>query len=280
MPATREPTGEPTRELRIGERFCGPPGAAHGGVACGSFAALIGEAAEVTLRRPVPMGRPLAARRDAGGWVVEDAGNGGALIGEVRPAGQVDFAVPASVTFEEAGAAEGRARYFDDPAFPGCFGCGPARRPGDGLRIFPGPVDGDRGGDGGDGGAGGASLMAAPWTPDASVTDGENRVRPEVVWAALDCPSGIAAAEAYDLPRDTAILLGRMAGGVAARPRAGDPCRLVAWANGRDGRKLYARSALLGPGGEVLAAVRTVWLTVPRAAPPRTAPRAAQGTPS
>ncbi|HEX6468838.1 MAG TPA: hypothetical protein VF069_07045 [Streptosporangiaceae bacterium] len=243
-----------TRELRINERFCGPPGAAQGGVACGSFAALLGPAAEVTLRRPVPMGRPLAARRDgACGWVVED---GNVVVGAVRPAAPAELAVPAAVTLPEARAAEGRARYFDEPAFPGCFGCGPARRPGDGLRIFPGPVNGAVNG--------GASMVAAPWTPDASVSDADGRVWPEVVWAALDCPSGIAAAEAYDIPRDTAILLGRMTGGVAARPRAGDPCRLVAWADGRDGRKLYARAALLGPGDDVLAAVRTVWITVPR----------------
>lgn len=250
-----------TRELSIDERFCGPPGAAHGGVACGSFAALLGGGAEVTaevtLRRPVPLGQPLAARGNGdGGWVVE---NGGAVISEVRPAVAVGLAVPATVTFQEARAVEGRARYFAAPAFPGCFGCGPARRAGDGLRIFPGPVNGDGNGDR-DG------LMAASWTPDRSVTDAYGRVRPEIVWAALDCPGGIAAAEAYDLPPDTAVLLGRMTGDLAGLPRAGDPCRLVAWAEGRDGRKLYARSALLGPDDEVLAAVRTVWLTVPRVA--------------
>jgi hypothetical protein len=240
-----------TTELRIDERFCGPPGAAHGGVACGEFGALLEGAAEVTLRRPVPLARPLAARRNGdGSWVVED---GDALIGEVRPAAAVELAVPAAVTFEQARAVEGRARYFDAPAFPGCFGCGTARPAGDGLRIFPGPIDGD-------------GLMAAPWTPDQSVADADGRVRPEIVWAALDCPTGIAAAEAYDLPPDTAVLLGRMTGDVAALPRAGDPCRLLAWADGRDGRKLYARAALLGPGDDVLAAVHTVWLTVPRAA--------------
>src|SRR5690349_6721603 len=97
----------PTMELCIDERFCGPPGTAHGGVACGMFAALLGEAAEVTLRRPVPLGRPLTARRGGdGGWAVED-------VAEVRPAGPVELAVPAAVTFEEARAAEGRARYFE-----------------------------------------------------------------------------------------------------------------------------------------------------------------------
>ena len=45
---------------------------------------------------------------------------------------------------------------------------------------------------------------------------------------------------------------------------AGDDCRVVAWPGGRDGRKLAATAALLGPAGEVLAAAATVWLTVPR----------------
>jgi len=34
--------------------------------------------------------------------------------------------------------------------------------------------------------------------------------RPEITWAALDCPSGIAAGEAADLRQDTAVLLGQM----------------------------------------------------------------------
>ncbi len=93
------------------------------------------------------------------------------------------------------------------------------------------------------------------------------KVRPEVVWAALDCPSGIAAAEAAGLARDTAILLGRMTASLAVLPAAGAQCRVIAWPGGRDGRKLTAGSALLGPGGEVLAAARTVWLTVPRPVP-------------
>jgi hypothetical protein len=69
--------------------------------------------------------------------------------------------------------------------------------------------------------------------------DGDGLVRAEIVWAALDCPSGIAAAE------------------------AAQPYQVFAWPAGRDGRKLTACSALLGPGGEVLATARALWLTVP-----------------
>jgi hypothetical protein len=142
-------------------------------------------------------------------------------------------------------------RYYSDPVFPACFVCGTGRQLGDGLRIFPGPVAG-------------RPLWAAPWTPDPSVTDASGRVWPEVVWAALDCPSGIAAAEAADLGQDTAILLGQMTASLAVLPAAGDQYRVIAWPGERDGRKLTAGSALLGPGGQVLAAARAVWLTVPR----------------
>ena len=102
--------------------------------------------------------------------------------------------------------------------------------------------------------------------------NGSGTVRPEVVWAALDCPSGIAAAEAAGLPQDSAILLGQMTASLAALPAAGDQCRVIAWPSRRDGRKLTAGSALLGPGGHVLAAAQAVWLTVPRPVPPPAIP--------
>jgi len=53
----------------------------------------------------------------------------------------------------------------------------------------------------------------------------------------------------------------------AVPPAVGDECRVVAWPIEREGRKLTAGSALLGPGGEVLAVAETVWLTVPRTVP-------------
>ena len=62
---------------------------------------------------------------------------------------------------------------------------------------------------------------------------------------------------------DTAILLGRMTASLAARPTVGDQCRVIAWPQTRDGRKLTAGSALVGPGGEVLAVAAALWLTVP-----------------
>ena len=62
---------------------------------------------------------------------------------------------------------------------------------------------------------------------------------------------------------------------LAARPAVGDQCRVIAWPDRRDGRKLTAGSALLGPAGEVLAVAGAVWLTVPRPAGAAAGARAA-----
>jgi hypothetical protein len=148
---------------------------------------------------------------------------------------------------------------FCGPAGSGNGGhvCGrvPAREPGDGLRIFPGQLPGSPGQ------LPGRELWAAPWTPDQSVAGADGRVPAEIVWAALDCPGGIAAAEAAGL--DTPIVLGRMTARLADRPGIGWPCAVVAWPGAPTGRKHTASSALIGPGGEVLAAAQAVWLTLP-----------------
>jgi hypothetical protein len=234
--------------LRLGRRFEGPPGMANGGYACGVFAALLGRGgAEVTLRRPIPLERPLAARRDGdGGQAVED---GGALLAEVRPAAEVELAAPA-VTGAQARAVAGRSRDYDDPVFPGCFVCGPSRAPGDGLRVFPGALAG-------------RGLWAAPWTPDPSVAGADGAVRPEMVWAALDCPGGIAARGRRPAPRRGHRAgpddgpRGRVAPGRRRLPRgrlAGRPRRPQARRHRRPAR---AGRRGAGRGGHV-------WLTVPR----------------
>jgi hypothetical protein len=243
--------------LSVPFRFRGPAGSANGGYVCGLIAGCLDDPVRVTLRRPPPLATPMTVEPAGEGSV--RIHHGGTLVAEAAsvPDGPA-LPIPGTVSMAEARAAEGRARYFQDPAFPACFVCGTDRRPGDGLRIFPGPVTG-------------GALQVAPWTPDASTGDGGRSVRPELVWAALDCPSGIAAIEATDIGQDNAILLGRMTAGLAALPSVGDECQVVAWPIGRDGRKLTAGSALLGPGGEVLAVAKTVWITVPRPVPGMTA---------
>jgi hypothetical protein len=247
------PFAEAAPELIIPSRFRGPSGSGNGGYVCGRIAAYADGPVTVTLHQPPPLDTPMTVEPAGDGALhVRD---GGTLIAEATeaayPPGLLAPEIPDLVSMTEACRSAGRARYFQDPFFPDCFVCGPDRDPGDGLRIFPGPVPG-------------RMLWAAPWTPDSSVTGPDGRLRPEMAWAALDCPSGIAAAEGASLGQDTAIVLGRMTASVAALPSPGDQCRVIAWPDGGSGRKLTAGSVLLGPGGEVLAVARAVWLTVPR----------------
>jgi hypothetical protein len=246
-PLTRLP------ELVIPSRFCGPAGSGNGGYVCGRIAAYADGPLAVTLRRPPPLATPMTVEpADDGSLRVR---HGGTLIAEaIFPPGPLAVEVPDPASLADARRSAGRARYFQDPLFPQCFVCGPGRSPGDGLRVFPGQVPG-------------RTLWAAPWTPDSSVTGKDGRVRPEVAWAALDCPSGIAAAEHARLGQETAILLGQMTASLTTLPASGDQCRVIAWPEGGAGRKLTAGSALIGPGDEVLAVARAVWITVPRPVP-------------
>ena len=76
-----------TAPLVVAPRFCGPPDSANGGYASGLIAACLDGQAEITLRRPPPLARPMAVERDGEGSVrVLD---GDVLIAEGHePAGQ------------------------------------------------------------------------------------------------------------------------------------------------------------------------------------------------
>jgi hypothetical protein len=71
---------------------------------------------------------------------------------------------------------EASKKYLElDHSLNTCFGCGPKRAEGEGLRIFPGQISGQ-------------NVVAAPWVPDASFADEVGHIKPEIIWAALDCP--------------------------------------------------------------------------------------------
>ena len=216
--------------LTIGARFNGPDGSANGGYTCGRIAALLGGGAEVTLRSPPPLERALAVGRDGDLFRVVD---GETVVAEAVP-GSVELDVPEAPPWEEAEAASARYPGFADHAFPRCFVCGPNREPGDGLRIFAGPL--------------GEGRFAATWTPA--------EVRSELVWAALDCPGAIAVG----FPDRGETLLGRFAVRIDELPQAGERCVVLAWPLGEDGRKLYAATALFGEHRRVLATGRATWI--------------------
>ena len=219
-------------ELVVDPRFNGPPGSANGGYTCGLLAEVAGGRVEVTLRRPPPLGRPLAVERRDGAVRLLD---GDELVAEAAPA-ELELQPPDPV--EPSAAERAAARYpgFERHAFPTCFVCGPDRREGDGLRIFAGPVSG-------------RDVFAAPWVapPDVALP---------LVWAALDCPGAIAVG----FPDRGETLLGRFAVRVDRVPSPGERCVVVAWPLGEDGRKLYAGTALFGEDGEPAAVARATWI--------------------
>jgi len=223
--------GETLATVTIDRRFRGPLRSANGGYTCGLLGARVGAAAEVTLRRPPPLERPLAIRRDGERLLLED---GDELVAEAI-AGDPGIEPPAPPDPAVAAAAADGVGAFGPPEFAECFVCG-ARDDGTGLAIHPGPVPGRDG------------LVATTWTA--------HDVSPEVVWAAIDCPGAYAAGD----PGRGEVVLGRMTARIDRLPEEGEPCIVVGWPLGEEGRKLYAGTALYGRDGAPLAVARQVWI--------------------
>lgn len=239
----------------IDKRFCGPPKSANGGYVCGLVAAHIDGNAEVTLLAPPPLDQRLDIVAGEHGVELRKEETTLAIGRGVR----IEVPEIPIVSFREAQDAVGRSPYDESRhPLPTCFVCGPARMDGDGLRIIPRPLpprpDRKNG------------TLAAPWLPYANLASKDGAVAREFIWATLDCPTGFAGVGARHLGMTgaEAILLGRMSARIEKRPYPGDQCVVLAWPTGRDGRKLFASSALLSSGGKLLAIAHTTWLLVDR----------------
>ena len=235
-----------SEQITIERRFRGPPESGYGGYVCGVVAGFIGGEAEVTLKRPPPLDRRLeAVRLEDGAVALRD---GEMVIAEGAPA-SVEIEIPKPVALPDAEAASRSYPGFRQHVFPTCFGCGPQRSEGDGLRIFPGRVDG-------------RDIVAAPWTPDASLAGEGGTVRPEFVWAALDCPGAWAL---FDEPIEgRPVVLGRMAAKPIAPVHAGEPHVVIGWALGGEGRRRFSGTALFSADGGLRAFARSTWIRLSR----------------
>ena len=233
--------------IRVDRRFRGPNTSGNGGVTCGLIAAHLPDAAEVTLRAPPPLDVDLDVTEGPKGVHVH---HGEVLIATARPT-ELALEAPPNVGYDAAAAAVAAFRNQDEHPLPQCFVCGTHREPDDGLCIFPGPVAG-------------TEVVAAPWTPHASVGDDEGLVPAEIVWGALDCPSFFAFVD--DAPF---ALLGRLAARIARRPAVGERCVVLGFVTApRDGRKLYGGAAVYGEDDALLAVSRATWIEVDRATVP------------
>ena len=228
--------------VRIERRFRGPPESGNGGYVAGLVAAALGGSeCTVTLRAPPPLDSDLMLETD-GAAATLFQGDSVVVTASKAP---LEIDVPPPPTLAEAQDAEPRFAGHSDHIFPGCFVCGPERGAGDGMRIFPGELH-DRN-----------RRVAATWTPDETVTDEKGFVRPEFLWAALDCPGYFAAGADAGM-----ALLGRMSAVIHRPTRAGDPLIVTGWPIDSEGRKHRVGCALHDANGELVAAATATWITL------------------
>jgi len=228
--------------LRIERRFRGPPTTGNGGYVAGLVAAALGGSnCTVTLKAPPALERDMTlTTHDAVATLSE---NDAVVVTATRE--PVEIHVPPPPSLEAARDAEPRFTGLSHHIFPGCFVCGPDRSAGDGMRIFPGQL-GDR-----------ACQVAATWEPDESLADEQGMVRPEFLWAALDCPGYFAAEDRAGL-----ALLGRMSATIHRPVRAGEQLVVTGWPVESKGRKHRVGSAIHDSDGNLVAAASATWITL------------------
>ncbi|HEV2087219.1 MAG TPA: hypothetical protein VGR21_02790 [Cryptosporangiaceae bacterium] len=229
--------------ILVERRYRGPARSGNGGYTSGLLAVALRQAtgattATVTLQVPPPLDQPMALKPHGAGLRLL---HGETVVAEVAP-GEFTADVVGPVSYAAAETAQTAYPGFRDHPFPGCFTCGPAREPGDGLRLFPGPVAED--------------VVAAAWTVRPEFA-GDGTAGTAVVWAALDCPGGWSV----DLA-GRPMVLGRMTGQVDAVPAVGQRCVVVGHRRAEQGRKALTDSALYDTDGRLLARAEATWIAV------------------
>lgn len=215
----------------------------HGGYVAGLLAGHVDGAVQVTLRRATPVGVELAVEQDGDGRVT--LSHDGELIAEAQPA-SLDLEVPTPPGLEAARDAEaGSPSHWNElGVHPICLGCGLARDDDEGLAIAVGAVEVD-----------GREQVAAVWRPTAAMAGADGGVDPHWVLTALDCPGAMAF-----IARGTfAGLLGRIVFEQTGRVEPDVDHVVTGWQIDRDGRKLFAGTALATGDGTVLARARATW---------------------
>jgi hypothetical protein len=232
-------------------RFRGPAGSANGGYACGVVAGLVNHpVVEVTLRAPPPLDTRIPVERLEGNQVLlKLEGN---VVAAGKPA-ELDMSPPAAPSFEQAHAASHpagaeRPNAYAHHVMPECFVCGITRDCGDSLCLWPGPF-GDRG------------HIATTWIPNDSVCDASGAVLSEVVWSALDCPTGLVFM--FTEKTGTFMVLGRMTARISKPLRRGEQYIQLGWPIGNEARKFFGGSALFAASGELCAMAKATWIRVP-----------------
>jgi hypothetical protein len=229
--------------LTIDPRYSGPQGSGNGGYVAGRLAALLPSATvvEVTLRQPPPLQIRLDATTSPQGATLTF---GGAVIAEAVAA-ELTHDVVEPVGSDTAASVMASFAGFTAHPFPGCFVCGSERLVPDGLGLRPGRLA-DR-----------PDCVATTWRPDSSLASAGGVVRPEIVWAALDCPGGWSA-DLVGRP----MVLGRMAAAVDVLPRVGEQYVVVGRCLDVDGRKTFTASTAYDADGRVVGRAEATWIAL------------------
>lgn len=230
------------RTLTLDPRFNGPPRSANGGYAAGILAQYVDGPAVVRLMAPPPLGKALTLELHDQGCLLRDGETG---IARASP-GESAIEPPPAPAWEAVDAARERFPETANQLYQQCFVCGAAREPGDGLRVFPGPLPG-------------GEAVAAVWSPAAELANTSGAVRPEYVWAALDCPGAFAIGS----QPGEALLLGEMTARLDTTVAAGASYRILGWRLGAEGRKQYSGTAIYDADDRCLAYARGTWFAVP-----------------
>ncbi len=225
----------------IPSRFCGPPGSANGGYVAAKLAARLSGPVRVRIQDSVPMDVDLSIEDgdDVVGLTADDT-----LLAQAWPT-SIELAVPDGPSFEEADDATSRYVARDEHPFPYCFVCGTAREPGDGMRLFAGPIEH-------------RDIVATPWVPDDTLTS-ESLVPHEFVWAALDCPAFFGSCiHTQPIPS----VLGEISARIDGDVHVGERYVVIGWRLGKEGRKEFVASAIYGEEGDLVAVSKATWINV------------------
>ncbi len=227
--------------VEIPAQYNGPPTSANGGYTCGLLARHIDGPARVRLHAPPPLQRELQLRaQDDGAVALFD---GDTLVATAWPT-ELDLAFPPAPAADLAREAASRFAARQQHIYPQCYVCG-TQRDDDGLCLHPGPVNDWQ-------------LLACEWRPRAAQLDAQGCVRPEIVWAALDCPGYFAAVGA----EQPLVLLGELSASLLAPVPGDQPLVVYCWPLGREGRKARGATAVADSSGRVLALSQSLWITL------------------
>ena len=229
-----------SQSVAIPEQVYGLPGLAFGGYVAGVVAHPLGPCAHVTFRKPTPLAQPLEMR------VTTTAVTLGNRQDPFVEACVIDGLpeAPHPPTLEDA--TRGTMAYLQSQnfAYPDCFGCGFERRPGEGLRVFVGPIRSD--------------MVCGRWTPDPQLASDSGTIGSEYVWGALDCPG--AWARTFLMRPQSGAVTAFLDAQLLAPVKPAIDHVVYAWVERAEGRKTWVGSAIATSMGQPVARAHALWV--------------------